>query len=70
MNFVKEKKGPYRRVLVSFNKPKPNLYYNYPLIVTGNAILCLHKKTFLPDQTLIQRVKKLRTICLHKNSSC
>ena len=39
MNFVKEKKNPCRRILVSFNKPKPTVYNNYPSIVAGNAIL-------------------------------
>jgi hypothetical protein len=58
MNFVKEKKSPYRRILVSFNKPKPTVYHNYPSIVAGNAILLFAlKKMFLADQTLIQRVK-------------
>jgi len=58
MNFVKEKKSSYRRVLVGFNKSKPTLDHNYPSIVAENAILCLHlKKLFLPDQTLIQMMK-------------
>jgi hypothetical protein len=42
MKFVKEK--PLSKSFSQFQQTKKTLYHNYPSIIVGNAILCLHLK--------------------------
>jgi len=70
MNFVKERKSPYRRVLVSFNKLKPTLHHYYPSIVAGNAIHCLHFKKRSPALPNSSKGEKHEDYCLHRKSTC